>query len=101
MINASLGNPDRRPPLAHDAGLARAEGHQARSLTLAKHPMPGNHGVAATPDHLSSLSARASQANLCYSRRRFEALDLLSLLGIDLLMRQARRAKLVSAETSG
>ena len=41
--------------------------------------MPGHHGVAATPDHLSSLSARASQAVLRYSRRRFEALDLLSL----------------------
>ena len=41
--------------------------------------MPGNHGVAATPDHPSFPSARASQALLRYSRRRVEALDLLSL----------------------
>ncbi len=37
-INASLGNPERRPPATRDAGQAHADGHQARSLTLAKHP---------------------------------------------------------------
>ena len=79
-INASLGNPDRRPSFARDARQARADGHQARSLTLAKHPMPGNYGVTATPDHLSFPSAHASQAVLRYSRRRFEALDLLSFV---------------------
>jgi len=48
----------------YDAGQAHVDGHQARSLTLAKRPMPGNHGVAATPDHPSFPSARASQAVL-------------------------------------
>lgn len=76
-INASLGNPDRRPSFARDAGQARADGHQARSLALTKHPMQGNHGVPATPDHLSFPSARARQAVLRYARRRFEALELL------------------------
>jgi hypothetical protein len=78
-IKASLGNAERRPPFAHDARQAYAGGHQACSLTLAKRPMAGNHCVAATPDHPSFPSARASQAVLCNSRRRVEALDLLSL----------------------
>ncbi len=42
-INASLANPDRPPPAAHDAGQARACGHRVRgaiALTLAKHPHP-------------------------------------------------------------
>lgn len=50
--------------------------------------MPGNHGVAATPNHPSFPSARASQPVLRYSRRRVAALDLLSLaqtLGIAVL----------------
>jgi hypothetical protein len=64
-INASLGNAERRPPFAHDAGQAHADSHQARSLTLAKRPMPGNHGVAATPDHPSSR--RPAQVKPCYA----------------------------------
>ena len=74
-INASLANAERRPPFAHDAGQAHADGHQVRSLTLAKRPMPGNHRVAATPDRHSFPSHRASQVVLRYSRRRVEALD--------------------------
>lgn len=68
-INASLGSPGRRPPFARNAGQARAADHQARPLTLvrrqldlpekvvdarqtlAKPPMAGNPGAAATPDH--------------------------------------------------
>jgi hypothetical protein len=34
-------------------GQARADGHQARSPTLAKHPMPGDHGVA-TPQRMNN-----------------------------------------------
>jgi hypothetical protein len=41
--------------------------------------MPANHGVAATPDHPSFPSPRASQAVPRRSRRRVEALDLLSV----------------------
>lgn len=40
-------------------------------LMLAKHPMPGNHGVAAMPDHPSFPSAPASQAALSYASRRW------------------------------
>ncbi len=40
----------------------------AGTVTLAKRPMPGNHGVAVTPDHPSFPSVRASQAVLRCSR---------------------------------
>jgi len=73
------------------------DGHQARSLTLAKHPMPGNHGVAPTPDTPASLSARASQAALRCSRRRFEALDLLSLTAAPISFNVRSRRRTVSA----
>lgn len=68
-INASLGNAKRRPPAKRAAWRAHADGHQARSLTLAKRPTPRNHGAAATPDDPSFPSARASQTVLRYSRR--------------------------------
>ena len=58
--NLSLGNAERRPPYAYDAGQAHVDRLQARSLTLAKRPMPPNHGVAATPNHSNFPSARAS-----------------------------------------
>ena len=51
-INASLGNPDRRPPATRDAGQAHAGGRWARdasSLTLAKHPHPGLPGPRDDP----------------------------------------------------
>ena len=41
--------------------------------------MPGNHGVAARPDHPTFPSARASQAMLRYSRWRVEVLELVYL----------------------
>jgi len=71
-INASLGNPDRRPPATHDAG-------QARVRTPANHPIPGNHRLTATPDPPSFPSALTTQAVLPRSRRRVGALDLPSL----------------------
>jgi len=69
----------RRPPFAYDAGQAHSDGQQARSPALAKRPMPGNHGVAAMPDHPTFPSARASQAVLRCSPWRVEVLELVYL----------------------
>jgi len=51
-INASLGNPDRRPPPAHDAESARAGGRQARARArpyTRVTPTRRKNGPAATP----------------------------------------------------
>jgi len=50
-INPSLGNPDRRPPFAHDTGPAPAGGCRARTASSrprAKHPHSGYRRLAAT-----------------------------------------------------
>ena len=89
-VNASLGNAKCRQSFARDTGQAHADGRQARSPTLAKRPMPANHGVAATPDHPSFPSARAGRPVLCYSRRCVEALNSLSRGSCQAAKRRAR-----------
>ena len=78
-INASFGNPP--PPTVR--GRRRA-GACRRPLGALADARETHHGVAATPDHPSLPSARASQIVKRYSRLRVEALDLLSLRPVPL-----------------
>ena len=85
-------------------GPAHVDGHQARLQMLAKRSMPGNHGVAATPDHHSFLSVRGKSRRATLLARRAVGFPILRRPDADLQnirQRASRPQKRKSATRGG